>query len=107
MAEILLSFFAVIGILFLIVYSCDYAFYRNFKSDMTLIVDTRNKTVEQCIDAFELINSVRQMSSGKAVLNFILVVVNNENDDKAKLAREYMRVFQIRGSIRTAQEDNK
>jgi len=100
MAEILLSFFAVIGMLFLLIYFCDYLFYRSFSQKMTLTVDTRNRTEEDCMEIFELITSLRQMTIGKAALNHIIILVSDLDDNHAKLAYEYIRVFKLPGEVR-------
>lgn len=105
MAEIILSFFAVIGMLFVIVYVCDYFFYRQYQENVTLTLDTRPMTIEACIDSFELINTVRQTTSGKAILSNLHVIVSDYHEEKAKLSREYMRIFHIPGKI--AVEDEK
>ncbi len=99
MAEILLSFFAVIGLMFLVIYICDYFFYRKYNQRLTLAIDARKMSIEQCIDTFELINSVRQTTSGKAAIASILVIVENENNENIKIVREYMRIFHIPGEI--------
>lgn len=99
MAEIILSFFAVIGLLFFVIYVCDYLFYRKFDQKLILTVDTRGMTVEQCMETFELIQTVRQMTSGKAAISFLTILVESENDEKAKIAKEYLRIFKIQGQI--------
>ena len=104
MAEILLSFFAVIGMLFLIIYLCDYFFYRNFHPVLSLIVDTRKMTEQECIESFELITSLRQTTSGKAAIGNLVVLVADTNEIKAKLSREYMQIFRIPGEIYVASE---
>ena len=104
MAEIILSFFAVIGMLFILIYLCDYLFYRNFNQSITITIDTRNMTIENCIDTFELINIIRQTSSGKAFISNLNVVVSNYEEEKVKLAKEYMTFFHIEGSIQIIDE---
>ena len=99
MAEIFLSFFAVIGMLFLLVYICDYFFYRNFNHSITVTVDTRNMTIENCIDTFELINIIRQTCSGKAFVSNLNVIASNSEVEKIKLAKEYITFFHIPGRI--------
>lgn len=106
MAEIILSFFAVIGMLFLIVYVCDYFFYRTYNENLVLTIDTRVMTIEACIDSFELISSVRQTASGRAILSNLCVIVSDYYDEKAKLSREYMRVFHIPGKIEVEHKED-
>ena len=105
MAEIILSFFAVIGILFFIIYLCDYLFYRNFHPSFTLTMDTRNMSVEACIDSFELINSIRQTTAGKAILSNLTIIVSDFDDEKARLSKEYIKVFHIPGALQEAPKD--
>ena len=99
MSEIILSFFAIIGMLFLIIYICDYFFYRNFKQTLVLTIDLTEISSQECIEIFELITSVRQTTIGKAVISFVQVLVSETKDEKANLAKEYMRVFKIPGTI--------
>lgn len=106
MAEIVLSFFAVIGMLFLIVYVCDYFFYRNYHQTVTLTLDTRGMSIEACIDSFELVNTVRQTASGKAILSNLSVIVSDYNDEKATLSKEYMKIFHIPGELQLEKNDS-
>lgn len=101
MSEILLSFFAIIGMLFLIIYICDYFFYRNFKQTLILTVDLTKMSSQECIETFELITSVRQTTIGKAAIGYVQVLVSKAEDEKAALAKEYMRIFKIPGAIQT------
>ena len=104
MAEIILSFFAIIGMMFLIVYVCDFIFYHKYHQTAVLTIDTRTMSMDVVIDMFELINTVRQTTSGKALVSNLLVIVSNLNDEKSKIAREYMRIFHISGTIETSNE---
>ena len=99
MAEIILSFFSVLGLLFLSIYVCDYFFYRNFKKRIITTIDTRLYSLEECMEVFELITSVRQMTIGKALVNFVVIIVSTRDDEKTRLASDYMRIFKIPGEI--------
>lgn len=99
MSEILLSFFAIIGMLFLIIYVCDYLFYRNFKHELTLTVDVSFLSAAECIECFELITTIRQTTIGKAAIGKVIILTHDENDENTKLAMEYIRIFKIPGSI--------
>ncbi len=99
MPEIILSFFAIIGLMFLIIYICDYFFYRNYRHTLTLIVDIRKLTVEECIETFELITSIRRTTIGKAAIGSLLVLTSTQKQDVTYLAKEYMRIFRIPGII--------
>ena len=68
---------------------------------MTLTIDIRELSAEDCIEAFELIASIRRMAIGKAAINFVLVQASGEDKQKIEIAKEYMRVFHIPGKIET------
>lgn len=104
MTEIILSFFAVIGITLLTLQFCDYIFFRKFKSVLPLIVDLREKNPKETIEIFELITTVRQKTSGKAAISKIIVIIDSKNDQIANIAQRYMDIFQIPGSIFTNNE---
>ena len=99
MSEILLSFFAIIGMLFLIIYTCDYFFYRNFNHELILTFDISALTAAECIEVFELITTVRQTTIGKAAIGKVLILSDDASSESTKLAKEYMRIFKIPGKI--------
>ena len=105
MAEIILSFFAVIGMLYILIHLCDYIFYHNFKQSITITINTKKMTMEDCIDTFELINVIRQTSSGKAFVSSLIVIISDSEKDKIKLAKEYMSFFRINGKIQITSEE--
>lgn len=104
MAEIILSLFAIIGMMFFIVYICDFIFYHKYHHTLTLTIDTRTMSTDAIIDTFELINTVRQTTSGKALISYLLVLVSDFSEEKAKISREYMRIFHIKGKIEVPTE---
>ena len=69
-------------------------------------VDLRNKTIEECIDIFELITSVRQSTIGKAAIGFVSVQVPEYDEETEHLAKEYMRIFKIPGKVLKAEHQN-
>ena len=71
---------------------------------MTLTLDTRNFTTEQCIEAFELITSLRKMTAGQAAIGYLLVEAKGMDDENSRIAREYMQVFHIPGKIHYEEE---
>ena len=99
MAEIILSFFAVIGITFLALQVCDYFFFRNFKHILSLIVDLRGKSVGETIEVLELITSVRQWQSGRSALCDLIVVAPRDNPEIRKIASYYFTTFHLSGKI--------
>ena len=100
MAEIILSFFAVIGLMFVTIYTCDYLFYRKFKQKMTLVVNLSKSSIIECIDTLELIATIRQMTIGKAAIPFVQIIIAPSDLEAKKLVQEYMRVFKIPGEIK-------
>ncbi len=105
MAEIILSFFAVIGITFLAIYICDYFFFRKFEHKLSLFVDLREKNESETIEIFELITSVRDRESGKALLGELIVLASADNNDIIRIANHYMKFFHLEGNIYTDKDD--
>ena len=99
MGEIILSFFAVIGITFLALRICDYLFFRNFQHFLSLIVDLRGKSEAETVEILELITSVGQSRSGRAVLSDLIVVVPKEDPVIRQIANHYMTTFHLSGKI--------
>jgi len=100
MAEIFLSYFAIVGMMFMIIYFSDLIFYRKFNTKMVLTFDTRKLSVEECIDALELIHSVRQFASGKAAISELNILVRDNDEEKERVIKEFLRVFNIPGEIK-------
>lgn len=99
MTEIILSFFAVIGITLLTLQFFDFIFFRKFNPNLPLIVDLRNKDKKEIIETFELISTVRQKTSGKSAITKLIVLTKNTCDEKANIAKKYMEIFHIPGEI--------
>lgn len=99
MTEIILSFFAVIGITLLTLHICDFIFFHKFNKDLPLIVDIRWKDAKEVIDIFELITTVRQKASGKAVISRIIILTNSYTDQNSNIAKKYIETFQIPGEL--------
>ena len=99
MTEIILSFFAVIGITLLAMQFCDYIFFHKFKPNLRLIVDIRNRDEKEIIEIFELITTVRQKTSGKSTISELIVLTNTLEDKKSDIAKRYMEVFHLEGTL--------
>lgn len=100
MAEIILSFFAVIGFVVFAMQLCDYFFYRRFRGEMVLTVDLREMDEKTVVDCFELIATVRQSSLGKAAIGSLLVLDDHTCLQKRSIAVHYMNFFHIPGEIK-------
>ena len=99
MAEIILSFFAVIGITFLGIHFCDFLFYRKFSHKLSILVDLREKNELETIEIFELILSVRDRKSGKAATGEIIVLTKKDACDVSRIANYYINSFHLTGKI--------
>lgn len=84
MAEIILSFFAVIGICALFLRFFEVLSFRDIdiKSTLPLLIDLRGKEKEEIFDLFEMLYSVCHRPSGKIIQNSICVF-----QEKAPLSR--------------------
>ncbi len=99
MTEIILSFFAVIGITLLTLRICDFIFFHKFKPDLKLIVDIREKEAKDVIEIFELITTVRQNTSGKALASKLFIIINPGDKHNHDIAKKYLDTFQIDGTF--------
>ncbi len=99
MAEIIISFFAVIGITFLGIFLCDYFFFRKFSHKLSLLVDLRAKNEVETIEIFELILSVRERRSGKAAIGEIVVLTKDTATDVRRIANHYINSFRLPGKV--------
>lgn len=99
MTEIILSFFAVIGITLLAMQFCDYIFFRKLKPGLKLIVDIRERSEKEIIEIFELITTVRQKTSGKSAVSELIVLTTSLYDKKSDIAKRYMEIFHIEGTL--------
>jgi len=106
MTEILLSFFAVIGITLLAIRICDYLFYRKTVLNAPLILNFSDKCEEEIISVLELIATVRQRSSGKAVLSRLVVLVKEDDIETHRICEHYLNVFELPGLIFSVTDDS-
>lgn len=99
MTEIILSFFAVIGITLLLLHFCDYLFYRKFHPNLTLFVDLRSKCEEEAIEILELLSTVRSKKSGQAAIGEIVILIKRHQNLDDKVLYHYLNVFQLPGKV--------
>ncbi len=98
-SEILLSFFAVIGITLLVMQICDFFFYKKVKENFSLILDFRNKDEEEIIQILEMIGTVRARESGKAAISNLIVLIQEDRDHFKEIIYHYLKVFQLPGTV--------
>ena len=99
MSEIILSFFAVIGITLLAMQICDFFFFRKFHPKLPLIVDIRKIEEKEIIEIFEVITTVRQKTSGKSAISELIILTDSLYDKKSDIAKRYMETFRIEGAF--------
>ncbi len=99
MAEIILSFFAVIGIVLLAIRIFDTIFYRKMETDIDLIVNLKGKSEEEVIALFELLSTVRSSKSGKAATGRIYYLCNEKYGIKRETIYHYDKIFNLNGTV--------
>lgn len=99
MSNIILSFFAAIGIVLLVVRIGDYLFYRKCKFCLPLVVDLRKKDAEEIIEIFELITTVRNRTSGRAAISDLIILSDQRDTLQSDLIQYYINSFDLRGKI--------
>ena len=99
MAEIILSFFAVIGITLLAIRIFDTVFYRKMSPDIKLIVNLDGKSEEEIIILLELLSTVRMSKSGKAATGRIYYLYNGKCCLRRDEIYHYDRIFNLKGTV--------
>lgn len=99
MTEIILSFFAIIGIVLMAINLCDFFFYRKYKENLPLLVDLKGKNELESIEILELIATVRQRRSGKAAISEVMILTDSSSEIKRDDIYRYLKIFGIPGTI--------
>lgn len=106
MAEIILAFFAVLGIGLLGSLLFDALYYKKQCLDLPLLVDLRESDLEEAWNTLEAISFARKYPSGKAILRNVYVLVSTTNRALTEdLAYHYLRVFDLPGTVFTEHEN--
>lgn len=100
MAEIILSFFAVIGICALFLRFFEVLSFRDIdiRSTLPLIIDLRGKEKEEIFDLFERLYSVCHRPSGKIIQNSICIFREKEPLSRGELM-ELCLLFHFKAHI--------
>lgn len=98
MIELIISFFASVGVILLIVELCDFLFYRTYNPKTLLTVDLTGCDEQEIIRLLEVISTIRRKRSGKAVLGRIAFRLD-KNKNNEEFLYHYMNIFQIPGKI--------
>ena len=101
MSEILLSFFAVIGVTFLVMMLMDFLFYRKANSDSVLLLDFREKSEEEMVEVFEMISTVRSRRSGKGAISKVIVILKKNGGISKDRVYQYINAFSLNGAVFT------
>ncbi len=99
MTEIILSFFAIIGIVLMAIHLCDFFFYRKCTENLPLLVDLKGKSELESIEILELIATVRQRRSGKAAISELMVLTDSSSEMQKDELYRYLKIFGIPGTI--------
>ncbi len=99
MTEIIVSFFAAIGAVFLIVEICDYFFYRSFQPNCFITIDLIGKNDEEIIKTLEMIATVQKKKSGKAALGIPLILCEETSGKRVEMIYHYLKIFAIPGKV--------
>jgi hypothetical protein len=99
MVEILLSFFAVIGIILLAIQFFDFLFYRKFNPKINTVVDLRNCDLEESVRILELLSGVRNRKSGKAATGKLIFLTKRNHRFRDDLLWHYIKIFDLDGIV--------
>ena len=88
-------FFAILGLIFLLIGFCDFLFYRKCTYSMPLIFDSRKKTESELIDMLEIITTVRRSQIGKCAITKLIVLTDEKNTRNNQILKYYMETFQM------------
>lgn len=105
MIEILIAFFAVMGIGLLGSVIMDALYFRNRQYDLPLIIDLRSSGLEDAWSKMESVALARKSPGGRAILCDLIVLVSLSNDAVTEgMANHYLRVFDLPGTVFTEEE---
>ena len=102
MVEILLAFFAVVGIGLLGSLILDAIYFRKIKRDLPMIVDMRKSGLEEAWETMEAISLAGKYPGAGEIIGRLIVLVSDDNPAVTEeLALHYLRVFDLNGSVFT------
>jgi len=99
MKEIILSFFAVIGITLLVLNGMDFIFYKKYKPNVTLKISLETTEESELIRIFELVSTVRKAPCGKALIQKIEIELPMIEAKKQELLLYYLKLFELENSV--------
>ena len=97
--EFIIIFFAILGLLFLLIGICDIIFYRKCTYTLPTILDARGKSESELIDMLEIITTVRRSQIGKCAITSLVVLTEEENIRNNQILKYYMESFQIQADF--------
>lgn len=99
MTEIILSFFAVIGLALLAIRFLDYLFYRKTKSGGKLVLDLCGKSEEEVLLLLELIATVRDRKSGEAAIEELFLITDRSCHLNRDGIESLLTTFALPGTV--------
>ncbi len=93
--RILELFFAILGLMFVLIEICDYLFYRKFRADMSLVLEVFSKSEQELIDMLEIITTVRRSQAGKCAISKLIVLTSEDDIEKNRILLHYMQSFKM------------
>ncbi len=99
MLDIVLAFFAVIGITFLLVHFFSFLYYRKLSYQIPLEADLRHMDKNEAIDFFELLSTVSHSSSGKALIGKVIVFLKEDQELTQEDVLRYFSIFDLEGEV--------
>ena len=96
---ILLSVFAAVGFIFLLIRFFVFCFYRKKAYPAMLLIDLKGLSREEIIDLFETVSTVTHSSPGKALIEKVAVRLDPDGDADLEEIGLFLRVFELKGEI--------
>lgn len=102
MIDIILSFFAVLGIGLLGALLFDTLYFKKRIFELPMLIDLRNTKADEAWNIFEAVFMARKYPGGKAVISELIVLVSPSGSfTSIDTALQYLRVFDLPGSVFT------
>ena len=100
LSEIILAFFAVVGLTFIGIGVFEVFYYRNRSYYLPMIVDLRDKNQDEAWELLEAISLLRRQKSGQAVIQelFLIFAPDHPELSEEKLYH-YLRAFDLPGTV--------
>ena len=99
MSEIVLSFFAVIGITLLGLLLFDRLAYRHRRYNGKLILDLRGKCTDERWDMIECAAYTYRKPCGRSVMGEVILLIESDGAEEEEKLLRYLSYFDLPGSV--------